>query len=186
MKNLQLPFLFLVCILVLKCKSDKQNHLFCKSVCYDDVQKAVKNNSLIIDVRSKQEVAESGLIPTSVNIPLGCLRSKLEMSRKDFKDEFNHSKPKKRTLIIVTGRTGMPNSPACEILCFLGFKKVRDYVGGYEDFERRDKECRPPPAPYCSHNIANSCEPTGDAYPVPTTSEIPINPLQYGNSCSNP
>ncbi|XP_069699783.1 rhodanese domain-containing protein CG4456-like isoform X1 [Periplaneta americana] len=43
------------------------------SVCYDDIQQ-FKNDVILIDVRDRYEIQESGLIPGSINIPLDSFR----------------------------------------------------------------------------------------------------------------
>src|SRR5512142_3075834 len=47
----------------------------------------------LIDVRNKDELASTGAIPGSINIPLPDLGQAFEMSDNDFKTQFNRAKP---------------------------------------------------------------------------------------------
>lgn len=75
----------------------------------------------IIDVREDDEVAE-GMIPGALHIRLGDL-------------PHSHEKLQKTDEIIMVCRSGRRSERACEYLQLLGFKGMKNMVGGMLEWE---------------------------------------------------
>ena len=100
-----------------------------ESVTYD--QAIAMENSLILDVRTHEEVRAGG-IPNSIHIPLDELRERI------------HELPRDRHLVI-TCRTGVRSYAAYRILKQSGFERLANLSGGYLSFCHYTN-CPPPAA----------------------------------------
>lgn len=62
---------------------------------YEEVKKVPNNpKTILIDVREPQELVDTGIVPASINIPLGKVQEYLSgLSDSDFAKMFNRSKP---------------------------------------------------------------------------------------------
>ena len=111
------------------------------NVYYNDILKAQKDNSiLIIDVREKEEIDETGKLPGSIHIPMGEVTNTLmNLSQKDFKEKFNREKPSKDTKIILSCRSGKRSGMVQEQIQKLGYENAYNYVGGWLDWENSQK-----------------------------------------------
>ncbi|KAL1123312.1 hypothetical protein AAG570_002398 [Ranatra chinensis] len=78
---------------------------------------------LIIDVREKSEIAETGVLPGGINIPLGELSDALEKSPTEFTELYHHAKPEKDTKIVFSCRSGRRSLAGLNIAKKLGFTK---------------------------------------------------------------
>ncbi|WVR05868.1 hypothetical protein IAU60_002894 [Kwoniella sp. DSM 27419] len=96
---------------------------------------------LILDVREPDEVA-LGSIPSSVNLPLSRLKDALDskMNPGDFQREFAFTKPTYDQKIIVFCRSGKRSANAAEVAGEKGYKNVRNYVGSWLDWTKREGE----------------------------------------------
>lgn len=108
---------------------------------YNGILKAQKDSSvLIIDVREKEEIDETGKLPGSIHIPMGeVANTLLRLSEKDFKEKFNREKPSKDTKIILSCRSGKRSSMVQEEIQKLGYQNAYNYVGGWLDWENNQK-----------------------------------------------
>ncbi|KOX70303.1 Heat shock protein 67B2 [Melipona quadrifasciata] len=111
------------------------------AVDYNDVLKAQNDSSiLIIDVREKEEIDETGKLPGSIHVPMGDVTNTLlNLSEKDFKEKFNKEKPSKNTKIILSCRSGKRSGMVQEEIQKLGYKNAYNYVGGWLDWESNQK-----------------------------------------------
>lgn len=115
-----------------------------RSVNYDKLKKLIKEKSVhLIDVREKHELLETGVLPNSVNIPLGEIESALTMPRDEFKIKYNHNKPNSEEKIIFSCRTGGRSGRAMQIALKLGYENVLNYDGGWLDWEAHLKTKSP-------------------------------------------
>lgn len=113
-----------------------------KSVASFEDVKTVGNNPkiLLIDVREPHELQETGVIPCSINIPLGEVETVLrDMSSEEFEKRYCRSKPDCDTPIIFSCRSGKRSANAQEIATKLGFKNIRNYSGGWLEWEEKNK-----------------------------------------------
>ncbi|VEN36216.1 unnamed protein product [Callosobruchus maculatus] len=94
----------------------------------------------IIDVREPTELQETGVIPSSINIPLGELESALkDLNDGQFRDKFGRDKPGKQDLIIFSCLKGGRSTKAQEISQKLGYQKVSNFVGGWTEWAEKIK-----------------------------------------------
>lgn len=99
-------------------------------------------DKLLIDVRSKREIKETGQIPGSINIELETVCQKLgpSTSESDFCSLFGRPKPSICTQLIFTCRSGKRALQSAEQATSLGYKNVWIYEGSWNDWEKRVKE----------------------------------------------
>lgn len=93
---------------------------------YDEVKKLPNNPKvLLIDVREPQELKETGIVPTSINIPLGQVKGKLsvEFCSDEFKKLFNREKPSLETELIFMCKIGVRSQKATDLAKSLGYQK---------------------------------------------------------------
>jgi len=89
----------------------------------------------LIDVRQPTELLTQEQIPGSLNIPLGNLKAVFQLSDQQWLERFQQSKPSKNDKAIVFyGRGNIASSSAVEIAHRMGYKKSRQYLGGWEDY----------------------------------------------------
>ncbi|KAI4460212.1 thiosulfate sulfurtransferase rdl2 mitochondrial-related [Holotrichia oblita] len=92
---------------------------------------------LLVDVREPKEIQESGIIPGAINIPLGTLENALKnVSSEEFLTTYNRQKPQINTPLIFSCRSGNRSSKAETIALNLGYKDVKNYLGGWLDWEK--------------------------------------------------
>ncbi|XP_017892856.1 rhodanese domain-containing protein CG4456-like isoform X1 [Ceratina calcarata] len=108
---------------------------------YNGILKAQNDSSvLIIDVREKEEIDETGKLPGSIHIPMGeVANTLLSLSENDFKKKFAREKPSKDTKIILSCRSGKRSSMVQEEIQKLGYENAYNYVGGWLDWESNQK-----------------------------------------------
>lgn len=95
---------------------------------------------LLIDVRTPEELVQTGKIPTSINIPLSIVENELSVTVKseDFKNKYGRDKPLADTPIIFTCRSGRRAQQAAEIAVKLGYKNVKNYKGSWLDWAEHE------------------------------------------------
>ncbi|XP_052894555.1 rhodanese domain-containing protein CG4456 isoform X3 [Anopheles moucheti] len=81
---------------------------------------------LLIDVRNPDELAETGKIPTSINIPLDKVKQAFgpETSGDAFAQEYGVPKPGVDHYLILSCRTGRRSQMALEAIAELGYRNV--------------------------------------------------------------
>ncbi|XP_055534470.1 rhodanese domain-containing protein CG4456 isoform X2 [Wyeomyia smithii] len=89
---------------------------------------------LLIDVRGADELAETGQIPTSVNIPLPTVEQALQLSEDEFKAKYGRTKPQPDTEVIFHCKMGGRAQKAADIATGLGFKNARNYKGSWTEW----------------------------------------------------
>ncbi|OAD55929.1 Heat shock protein 67B2 [Eufriesea mexicana] len=107
-------------------ENNKKSH----NIDYNELLKAQKDSSvLIIDVREKEEIDETGKLPGSIHIPMGDVANTLlSLSKEDFKERFNKEKPSKDTRIILSCRSGKRSGIVQEEIQKLGYEKYINYI----------------------------------------------------------
>jgi len=92
-------------------------------------------NIWLVDVREKAEVQKAGMIPQSINIPLSTLKRALLQDSDDFYSQYGIPKPRKTDeYLVFYSLNHVKGVTALEIAHRLGFRKARQYAGGYEDW----------------------------------------------------
>jgi len=98
-------------------------------------------NVWLVDVREKAEVQKAGMIPQSINIPLSSLKRALLQDSDDFYSQYGIPKPRKNDeYLVFYSLNHVKGGTALEIAHRLGFRKARQYAGGYEDWLTKQME----------------------------------------------
>lgn len=92
---------------------------------------------LLIDVREPTELAATGRIPTSINIPLKTVRSELTLNPEAFEAKYGRKKPAAEDPIIFSCRSGVRAGQAAFEADQLGFQNVKNYVGSWQEWGPR-------------------------------------------------
>lgn len=108
---------------------------------YEEVKNLPKNPQvLLIDVREPQELKDTGIVPTSINIPLGQVKDKLssEFSNEEFKKLFHREKPSSTTELIFMCKIGVRSQKAADLAKTLGYEKSRNFLGSWTEWSERE------------------------------------------------
>ncbi|XP_030759045.1 thiosulfate sulfurtransferase/rhodanese-like domain-containing protein 3 [Sitophilus oryzae] len=120
-----------------------QHHWFStnkgQTVSFEEVkQNSVNKGVLIIDVREPTELIEHGVIPGSINIPLGEVEQVLrDTSDKDFHKKYGVPKPTTSSPIIFSCMKGARSEKAQNLALQLGYKESKNYLGGWNDWAEK-------------------------------------------------
>ncbi|XP_060085442.1 thiosulfate:glutathione sulfurtransferase-like isoform X1 [Ylistrum balloti] len=109
---------------------------------FDDILTLLGNGNLqLIDVREPNELAQQGEFPSALNIPLSCLKESLMLKDERFIELFNIPKPRPNDEdIVFVGFGPIKSSTALEIAHKMGFKKARQYTGGFKEWLEKTEE----------------------------------------------
>ncbi|KAJ8931423.1 hypothetical protein NQ314_015662 [Rhamnusium bicolor] len=100
-----------------------------------------KGNVLIIDVREPKEIAETGKIGGSINIPLANLENALKtLTDDEFNEKYGKPKPALDFPLIFSCKMGGRACKAMDIAIQLGFKNAKYYKGSWTEWEQKLKE----------------------------------------------
>ncbi|XP_030370751.1 rhodanese domain-containing protein CG4456 [Scaptodrosophila lebanonensis] len=94
----------------------------------------------LIDVRNKSELAETGELPGSINIPLPELEDALKLSDAQFKTNFGRSKPAPDAKIIFSCKAGGRAARAANTAKTIGFANAKAYPGSWTEWEQKQKQ----------------------------------------------
>ncbi|XP_058120173.1 rhodanese domain-containing protein CG4456-like [Anopheles ziemanni] len=89
---------------------------------------------LLIDVRNPDEIAATGKIPTSVNIPFTQLEETLKLADGPFMDKLGRPKPTLAADIIFHCGKGGRAQKATDLALALGYQNARTYKGSYQEW----------------------------------------------------
>ncbi|XP_052862620.1 rhodanese domain-containing protein CG4456-like isoform X1 [Anopheles cruzii] len=91
---------------------------------------------LLIDVRNPDELAETGQIPTSINIPLDQIEQAFgpETGSEQFAKLYGVPKPGPDHYLIVSCRTGRRSQMAIDVIVELGYRNARNYKGSWTEW----------------------------------------------------
>ncbi|XP_030303004.1 thiosulfate sulfurtransferase/rhodanese-like domain-containing protein 3 isoform X1 [Calypte anna] len=104
------------------------------SLSYQELKDLKTANVLHIDVRERWEIDKFGKIPKSINIPLGELVEALQMDPMEFKEQYNRKMPAKSDPVVFSCLAGTRSKQALGFAMSLGFSRVHQYGGGFEDW----------------------------------------------------
>ncbi|KAM6407386.1 thiosulfate:glutathione sulfurtransferase [Pluvialis apricaria] len=108
------------------------------SLSYRELKDLKKANVLHIDVRERWEIDKFGKIPASVNIPLSELVEALQMDPTEFKERYNQKMPAKSDPVVFSCLAGTRSKQAFGFATSLGFSRVQQYAGGFEDWVKHE------------------------------------------------
>ncbi|XP_029725852.1 rhodanese domain-containing protein CG4456 isoform X1 [Aedes albopictus] len=91
---------------------------------------------VLIDVRGADELAATGQIPTSINIPLEQVAKAFspETSTEEFSRLYGVPKPNQDHYIIMSCRTGRRSQMAIDTIADLGYTNARNYKGSWTEW----------------------------------------------------
>ena len=92
----------------------------------------------LIDVRNKDELVKTGVIPASINIPLPELEGAFKMSDNDFQTTFNRVKPTEETILIFSCLAGGRAQRAANLAQSHGFKNAKAYKGSWTEWAQKE------------------------------------------------
>uniref|UniRef100_A0A182LV89 Rhodanese domain-containing protein n=1 Tax=Anopheles culicifacies TaxID=139723 RepID=A0A182LV89_9DIPT len=95
---------------------------------------------LLIDVRNPDELAETGKIPTSINIPLPQLEQGLKLTDDEFKAKYGRDKPGTSTELIFHCKMGGRAQKATDLASSLGFSNARNYKGSWTEWAAKQEK----------------------------------------------
>ncbi|CAK1553709.1 unnamed protein product [Leptosia nina] len=106
---------------------------------YEDVSNGIKQpKTFIVDVRNPDEVQSTGLIPSSINIPLNNIQQVLSsMSEEEFKRNYQRNKPKQSDEIIFYCKAGNRATKATDLALSLGYLKSKKYLGSWNEWSSK-------------------------------------------------
>ncbi|XP_015376032.1 PREDICTED: heat shock protein 67B2-like isoform X1 [Diuraphis noxia] len=103
---------------------------------YEKLKELINQNEvLIIDVRTKEELAATGVLPNSSNIPLDELSTAFELTPEIFLEKYYIPKPDKDQKIVFSCAKGIRSLKACHYVTDLGYKNVFNYTEGWFGWE---------------------------------------------------
>ncbi|XP_066158108.1 rhodanese domain-containing protein CG4456-like isoform X1 [Euwallacea fornicatus] len=109
---------------------------------FEEINRARNDpNILVIDVRELTELQEVGHIPGAINIPLSMVAEALgpEFSDTMFVNKYHVKKPCKSDALIFTCRSGRRSEIAQKQAFSLGYCDVKNYSGGWLDWNQQVK-----------------------------------------------
>jgi len=112
------------------------------SISFEEVKAISENESsdvIIIDVRTQGELAETGKIPGSFNVPVQKIKDAFSMeTSEDFQEDYGFVKPGLDQPFVLTCRSGRRARRAYKILVQMGYSKIRVYDGSWLDWTAKD------------------------------------------------
>ncbi|KAK7792884.1 hypothetical protein R5R35_000435 [Gryllus longicercus] len=104
---------------------------------YQDILQLTGDNKIIlIDVREPKELQDNGVLPNSVNIPLGTVKEALQSSPQSFEDQYGIPLPDKNAPIVFSCHAGGRSMKALLAALEIGYKNARHYAGGFSDWKK--------------------------------------------------
>ncbi|XP_064556835.1 rhodanese domain-containing protein CG4456 [Drosophila montana] len=109
------------------------------SASYEQVKDVANHpETYLIDVRNPDELAATGSIPSSLNIPLPELESALKSAAEDFAQKYGRARPANDAQIIFTCRSGRRAQQAAEIAKSAGFSNLSVYHGSWLEWAEKE------------------------------------------------
>ncbi|XP_013101460.2 rhodanese domain-containing protein CG4456 [Stomoxys calcitrans] len=110
-----------------------------KMATYEEIKDVPNHPEVyLIDVRNKDELASTGAIPASINIPLPELEAAFKMPDNDFKTNFNRPKPTEETVLIFSCLKGGRAQKAADMAVEKGFKNAKPYPGSWTEWAQKE------------------------------------------------
>ncbi|XP_069982388.1 uncharacterized protein [Penaeus vannamei] len=114
---------------------------------FEELAEGLLNNSVVlIDVRNRWELEETGKLPRSQNVPLPEFKTAFNLSPEEFLKKYGFVKPEPEDdNVVLTCRSGRRILRAWDAIEPLGYCKVRLYFGSYLDWKARSAPLIPVP-----------------------------------------
>ncbi|ESS65798.1 hypothetical protein TCDM_14255 [Trypanosoma cruzi Dm28c] len=94
----------------------------------------------LIDVRGRDEVQSTGLIPTAINIPLDELESALKADHESFQKTYAVSKPLQDHTLVMYCKKGLRGMEGEKRARQCGYTNTAVYPGSWDDWSKNTKE----------------------------------------------
>uniref|UniRef100_A0A674N4B5 Sulfurtransferase n=1 Tax=Takifugu rubripes TaxID=31033 RepID=A0A674N4B5_TAKRU len=95
--------------------------------------------STVIDVREPWELREYGIIPGSINVPLGQVNTALQLGPEDFREKYGGEMPQQADKIVFSCLAGIRSKKALDQATSLGYKNVQHYPGGWQEWMKNEQ-----------------------------------------------
>ncbi|XP_037778077.1 uncharacterized protein LOC119574829 [Penaeus monodon] len=114
---------------------------------FEELAEGLLNDSVVlIDVRNRWELEETGKLPKSQNVPLPEFETAFNLSPEEFLKKYGFIKPEPEDEnVVLTCRSGRRILLAWDAIEPLGYCKVRLYFGSYLDWKARSAPLIPVP-----------------------------------------
>ncbi|TNN57693.1 Thiosulfate sulfurtransferase/rhodanese-like domain-containing protein 3 [Liparis tanakae] len=112
-----------------------------ENVSYEQLKQLLAGrNIVVIDVREPWELREFGLIPGSINVPLGQVNTALQLGPEEFNEKYGGEMPQQADNIVFTCLAGVRSKTALDMATSLGYKDVQNYLGGWKDWAKNEQQ----------------------------------------------
>lgn len=119
-------------------KKKKQKKTPDQNITSLQIKKAIASPSssrVLIDAREPHELATSGTIPGSLNIPVSSQPDAFFLSPEEFEERFGFDRPGKDVEVVFYCRAGVRSRAAASLAKEAGWKSVGEYEGSWLDWE---------------------------------------------------
>lgn len=96
--------------------------------------------AVVIDVREPWELREYGVIPGSINVPLGQVNTAFQLGPEEFNEKYGGEMPQQTDTIVFTCLAGVRSKTALNAAASLGYKDVQHYLGGWQDWAKNEQQ----------------------------------------------
>lgn len=90
--------------------------------------------STVIDVREPWELREYGVIPGSINVPLGQVNTALQLGPEEFREKYGGEMPQGADKIVFTCLAGVRSKKALDTATSMGYKNAQHFPGGWQEW----------------------------------------------------
>ncbi|EDV42219.1 uncharacterized protein Dana_GF17119 [Drosophila ananassae] len=94
----------------------------------------------LVDVRNASELKETGVLPSSINIPLPDLERALNMPDDLFTKAYGRDKPAIDAVLIFSCKAGGRAARAANLASTLGFVNAKAYKGSWTEWEEKQSQ----------------------------------------------
>jgi rhodanese-related sulfurtransferase len=105
-----------------------------------DIASSPDPHTHIIDVRTPQEVEQTGRIPTALNICITTAADAWFISEEEFEERYGFERPKKDEEVIFYCKSGVRSRGAAEVVRNAGWSKVGEFQGSWLEWEKKGGE----------------------------------------------
>lgn len=110
-------------------------------VSYDQMKQLLAGRkAIVIDVREPWELREYGVIPGSINVPLGQVNTALQLAPEEFNEKYGGKMPQHTDNVVFTCLAGIRSKTALDTATSLGYKDVQHYPGGWQDWLKNEQQ----------------------------------------------
>ncbi|XP_047216740.1 thiosulfate sulfurtransferase/rhodanese-like domain-containing protein 3 [Girardinichthys multiradiatus] len=95
--------------------------------------------AVVVDVREPWELREYGLVPGSVNVPLGQVNTALQLDPEEFREKYDGVMPTRTDKIVFLCLAGIRSKTALNTAVALGYRDAQHYPGGWQDWAEREQ-----------------------------------------------